>query len=254
MVRDIFRVLVDHNAIKGEIIFPSSKGAGGKGCVILCHGIPGGTRDLRDPGYAWLAEGLANDGYCAVIFNFRGAGESEGDFDMRGWMDDLRAVAAVVRSRIGLPPVLWGFSAGGAVSVCVVAEDNDFAGLMLCGCPAEFSGALADGGADRFLEHARAIGIVRRADFPPDRAAWADGFRIVCPEKKIAGCGALPKLVIHGDDDDVVPVAHAYRLYDRALAPKELLVIKGGGHRLRLNEEAMEAAREWLGRWSFVGG
>jgi fermentation-respiration switch protein FrsA (DUF1100 family) len=55
-----------------------------------------------------------------------------------------------------------------------------------------------------------------------------------------------PKIIIHGDQDDVVPVEHAYRLYEKALDPKGLIVIKSGGHRLRLNKAAMNAAREWL--------
>jgi hypothetical protein len=35
---------------------------------------------------------VANDlGWAALTFTFRGCGNSEGDFSMQGWVDDLRA-------------------------------------------------------------------------------------------------------------------------------------------------------------------
>jgi alpha/beta superfamily hydrolase len=247
--RTEFTVSVDGTAIRGRMIPPSTGEPGRKQAVVLCHGIPGGTRDPADPGYAQLAEILAQDGHCVTFFNFRGAGESAGDFDILGWVDDLRGVLAWVRSQNSCLPVLFGFSAGGAVSVCAAAQESDIGGLILSGCPAEFSEILVHRGPEQFLEHARAIGIIRDGNFPADREAWANGFRAVCAEKKIAGCGRIPKLIVHGDDDDIVPVRHAYRLYDAAQPPKKLAIIKRGGHRLRLNEEAISVARQWLVRF-----
>jgi alpha/beta superfamily hydrolase len=244
--RDNFTIFVGGIAIKGRMLSPSSGQAKRKRTVVLCHGIPGGTRDPEDPGYAHLAEVLVNDGHCVAFFNFRGTGESAGDFDILGWVNDLREVLRWVRSRSLRSPVLFGFSAGGAVSVCAAAQESDIGGLILCGCPAEFSEILVHRGLEQFLEHARAIGIIRDTSFPADLEAWANGFRAVCAGKKIAGCGEVPKLIVHGDDDDVVPVRHAYQLYENASPPKKLAIIERGGHRLRLNEEAMSLVRQWL--------
>lgn len=230
------------------MVLPSDACGAGRGCVVLCHGIPGGRRDPLDPGYSRLAEDLARAGFYAVYFNFRGAGESSGDFDIRGWVDDLTAVIAFVTDQIPFPPILFGFSAGGAVSAYLAAQHSGIGGLILCGCPADFNGILVHRGADQFLEHARAIGIIRTPGFPFDRAAWVDGFNAICAEEAIGHITGIPKLIIHGDNDDVVPVSHAYRLYDRAQEPKELVIIPDGGHRLRLNKEAMDAAEHWLDR------
>jgi fermentation-respiration switch protein FrsA (DUF1100 family) len=39
-----------------------------------------------------------------------------------------------------------------------------------------------------------------------------------------------PLLIIHGDGDQVVPVAMSRRLFDRARTAKELCLIRGGRH------------------------
>ena len=248
MHRDNFSIVVQAIVINGSILIPSAGEAGVKSVVVLCHGIPGEKSASSSPGYAHLAEKLASDGHCVAFFNFRGAGDSGGDFDIRGWMDDLRGVLSCIRARFAPRPILFGFSAGGAVAVCAASSDPAIGGLLLCGSPAEFTRVL--GGPEQFFEHARTIGIIRTPGFPVDKNAWANGFREVCAEKNISACGAITKLIMHGDEDDTVPVDHAYRLYAAAAEPKELMIVKGGGHRLRLNEGAMNSARRWLKRVS----
>jgi dipeptidyl aminopeptidase/acylaminoacyl peptidase len=41
---------------------------------------------------------------------------------------------------------------------------------------------------------------------------------------------APPILIIHGDKDELVPVEHAYRLYENAKKPKKLEIIESAGH------------------------
>ena len=92
----------------------------------------------------------------------------------------------------------------------------------------------------------REIGIVRDPAFPPDTATWADGFREVAPVDHIGRVAPRPILILHGDADEVVPVAHARRLYDAADEPKQLAVVPDGLHRLRVDERAMTMALDWL--------
>ncbi|HHD7841525.1 TPA: alpha/beta fold hydrolase [Enterococcus faecium] len=42
--------------------------------------------------------------------------------------------------------------------------------------------------------------------------------------------GSLPKLIIHGTADDVVPVSNAQKLYELAGGYKDLLLVEGAGH------------------------
>ncbi len=93
-MKETFSVISRNVPIKGRIFFPGSKPAVLYPAVIICHGIPGSgaARPADDPGYEKLAEDFASDGIAAVFFNFRGCGESGGDFDMMGWTWDLEAV------------------------------------------------------------------------------------------------------------------------------------------------------------------
>jgi fermentation-respiration switch protein FrsA (DUF1100 family) len=40
----------------------------------------------------------------------------------------------------------------------------------------------------------------------------------------------LPKLIVHGEADTMVPPLMAHRLYDAAPDPKQIAMIPGGGH------------------------
>ncbi|MCX8012461.1 MAG: lysophospholipase, partial [Desulfobacterota bacterium] len=134
-------LLIKQNQIRGKIFYPEKFEKKSAGIIFLCHGIPGGEKDSNDPGYESLARTLTAQEYITVVFNFRGAGESSGDFDLRGWAEDLRAVVDFV-SPVGntsLPVILFGFSAGAAVAIYAFAHnDSRIKGLILCGCPANF--------------------------------------------------------------------------------------------------------------------
>src|SRR5436309_14788191 len=60
--------------------------------LVLCHGFPTEGKRARVSGqtYPQLADRIAADaGWTVLTFNFRGTGESEGDFSLNGWLSDL---------------------------------------------------------------------------------------------------------------------------------------------------------------------
>src|SRR3989337_2842086 len=62
--------------------------------LVVCHGFPNGPKSAAASGqpYPELADRLAEEaGWTVLTFNFRGTGESEGDFSLGGWLADLRA-------------------------------------------------------------------------------------------------------------------------------------------------------------------
>lgn len=92
--------------------------------AVLCHPLPteGGT--MHNKVVTMLGRALRELGATTVRFNFRGTGESEGEFDEgQGELDDLRAVAAWVRAQRP-DDALWlaGFSFGAYVSIRAAAE------------------------------------------------------------------------------------------------------------------------------------
>ena len=95
-----------------------------RGVVVLCHPHPqhGGTMDNKV--VQTLARAFLQLGYRAVRFNFRGVGGSEGTWDDgRGEVDDALAVVAAQRlAAPGLALALGGFSFGGYVAAQAAAR------------------------------------------------------------------------------------------------------------------------------------
>jgi len=46
---------------------------------------------------------------------------------------------------------------------------------------------------------------------------------------RVAAIGC-PKLIIHGDRDEIVPFGHGTKLFELALPPKEFCRVEGAGH------------------------
>jgi len=214
--------------------------------VVFAHGIPSGKPAAPgDGGYIELCERAAELGYVGAMMNFRGTGQSGGNFDISAWVDDMRAFLDILW-RLAEPKgvVLVGSSGGAAVAVRVASEDERVVGLGLLACPADFS-FLAPWDAPReFIEHFRGIGIIRDAEFPDDPRLWAEGFRELAPEKYI-GLLKIPILLIHGTDDEVVPFEHAQRL-DGASETAKMIGLSKMGHRLREYPTVKTLLFEWL--------
>ena len=239
---------VDGLRLAAEVYIPSGKGTHPALCI--CHGVPAKrTPDRTDRGYPLLAEGFCNEGFVAFIFNFRGTGESEGNFDMLGWTRDLKAaidylfqIDTVDKSRLSL----MGFSGGAMASVYCAANDKRVSSIAACACPARFFDISEFSRIEEFLAHCRQVGIIRDDNFPPSVEKWARGFDEVSPIKWIRRIAPRPLLILHGDSDLTVLLSHARELYNRAEEPKDISIIPGAEHKLRLSEPAMNAALAWL--------
>jgi alpha-beta hydrolase superfamily lysophospholipase len=52
--------------------------------------------------------------------------------------------------------------------------------------------------------------------------------------------------LVHGDADELIPLEHARKLYQKAKEPKELKIMPGARHRMRLEKAAMAFVLDWL--------
>ena len=94
----------------------TTPGSTKRGMALVCHPNPsqGGTMDNKV--VQTVARAFLQLGYRTVRFNFRGVGQSEGEWDEgRGEVDDALAVLQATREA-GEPWVLAGFSFGGYVA------------------------------------------------------------------------------------------------------------------------------------------
>jgi fermentation-respiration switch protein FrsA (DUF1100 family) len=128
----------------------------------------------------------------------------------------------------------------------VAARDSRVSKVVLCACPSEFSGLILQENAQSSIDHFRRIGIIGDKDFPSSVDDWLQGFRYVAPLRWVDKIAPRPLLLVQGAEDDVVDVSQAWLLYHKAKEPKQIAIIEGAGHRLRLNQEAMDRALKWL--------
>lgn len=229
--------------------------AGACPAVIMCHGFPTGPLDARQSAttFPQLMDRMAHElGWAAMTFTFRGCGDSDGDFSLQGWIEDLRAGVDHVAEEVA-PTGIWlvGTNTGASLAACVAADDPRIDGLALLGPRADFDDWAAH--PRRFLEHAREIGAVRRAGFPPAFDEWSREFRRFRPVDAARRFAPRPMLVMHGEDDESVPVADS-RVIAEAHGAAELRVIPGAGHRLRHDPRAVAILLGWLGRQHLGGG
>jgi len=251
--RHPFQVQVGSVLLRGEAFIPSNEiyEKPEPPTLVLCHGIPGGkaSSGKRKKGYDYWARFLARKGYPVVIFNFRGTGESDGNLNLREWPGDLQAILNYYDQKVrpgnsGL--VLVGFSAGGAASVEIAADDLRVKAVVLAACPADFNFFLEWYTLEKALEWMKDTGLFRDPHYPPDPNQWLEDFLSLRAEEKIHRLTPRPLLLLHGELDELVPVDHAYRLYRKAEHPKQIKTFPGLGHRLRLYPRVFGTMLNWL--------
>ena len=227
----------------------AERAAPGRPGLVVCHGFPSGPKSAKASGqtYPELAERLAADaGWTVLTFNFRGTGDSDGDFSIGGWLADVRAAVDHLLA-LGDIDAVWlaGASTGGSLAICAAGEDDRVRGVAALSARADFEDWASQ--PRRFLEHAKEIGVIRNRSFPADVDAWIRELRETRPLSLVAKLAPRPLLLVQGSDDDVVPAIDARALAD-CHGSAELRMISGAGHRLRHDPRAIAVLLGWLER------
>jgi len=216
--------------------------------LVLCHGFPtdpsGGAALAQT--YPELADHLAAEsGWVVLTFNFRGAGSSEGDFSLGDWLDDLRAAIDHMLSVESVSGVwLAGSSTGGALAICEAAEDERVRGVACLAAPATFAGWADD--PKGLLAHARGVGVISDPAHPRDLQRWTRELTEIEPLSVVGKIPPRPLLIVHGSDDETVPLAAARALVEAAGEGAELRVVTQAGHRLRHDPRVVAILLGWL--------
>ena len=214
------------------------------GRKVACHKRHGASPTLLFlPGYASDMEGakaLALDafaearGQAMLRFDYSGTGSSGGRFEdgtLAAWLED--ALAATDRLTEG-PLILIGSSMGGwiALHLALLRPERVHSLVGIAAAP-DFT----DWGFPEHLKERLAAGETLRRESPyggeqvTTAGFWSSGEELLLFTNEIAiDC---PVRLVHGEADPDVPLEVAFRTI-RALrsADVQLLVLKGGGHRL----------------------
>jgi len=208
-IQEFFFPSEDGTRLHGWLIMAESRRP--KGTIVHYHGNAHNLT-LHAPLVTWLAR----KGYHVILFDYRGYGRSEGSPNRRGIHAD--SVAALKEAMRRLPQedrfFLYGQSLGAAQAVNVAAVVDD----------PRLRGVVAEGGFDSYRgiagEKLRDSGF---AWMPNPISSELDPIDAV-------GEVGVPLLLIHGVEDQVVPVAHGERLYAAANKPKIFWRTPRAGH------------------------
>jgi pimeloyl-ACP methyl ester carboxylesterase len=195
--------------------------------ILVCHGNAGNiSLPLRQQwSRALLAEGVG-----IVSFDYRGYGASDdGPLDEEALYRDARAVYDWMTGARGIDPqhiVIYGHSLGSGVASHLAAR-VEAAGLILEGGYT----SVPDVGQERF-------------PWLPVRLLAAERFATIERLDSIA----MPKLIMHANDDQVIAFAFSQRLFEAAPPPKEFVALTGGHDRAFAADSAtyFGAIGKWL--------
>ena len=203
--------------------------------VIGSHGL---LSSCNSPKQIALAKACNAHGIAFFRFDHRGCGKSEGAFkevtSLEARCNDLISAIETIQlrkdtgDRIGL----FGSSMGGAVCISAAAY-FDFDSLVTFAAP------------------------VRSASITESQAKLANSdsmdsnFEKKSPQWDISDSleNLHHILIVHGDSDQLVPVADAYEIYEKAGNPKKLIIQKNGDHRMsdkRHQEDFVLNAALWF--------
>lgn len=212
--------------------------------ALVVPGLPteAGAAPRTGATFPALADHLAATvGWQVGAGCLRGVGRSPGVFSVRGWQEDL----ATLVGWLGGPVWLVGFGLAGTLALCLAASEPAVVGVAALGAPADLGPWLAD--PEEALARARRLGVVP-AGSPLDPTAWAAEGLGIDPLAAVARLSSRPVLLVHGQDDEVVPVQHARDLAAAGGEAVELRVLAGAGHRLRADPRVVALLIGWLER------
>ena len=179
----------------------------GKSPVMLfCHGNAGNIshrlHNIRE---------LLKKGFQVFIFDYRGYGKSKGSPSREGVYLDGLAAYDYLRNRRGIPPdriVLFGRSLGAAVATEIAVQRQ----------------------ADRMILESAFTSTKAMARTMPLFALLSPLLPAHYNNLEKIKNIAIPKLIIHGNRDEIIPFAMGEALFGAAPEPKSFYAIEGAGH------------------------
>lgn len=195
--------------------------------VVMCHGL-GGHKSGRNRLYVRLAKQLAANGIASLRFDFRGSGDSEGDFTestVEGFVSDALKALEYVSNHPKIDPKrigLMGRSFGGTIAVLAASRFPQVKSLVLW-APL-FNGKqwhdqwmrLKEGVSPEEAEMMMVVnGQLAGAKF-------FEQFFNLRMEDELSTLHHIPFLHIYGEKDSVVSAFHADRYEDQRSQAKAL--------------------------------
>jgi dipeptidyl aminopeptidase/acylaminoacyl peptidase len=243
-VRDVAYKASDGFELDGVLTLPPGSSAKNLPVVILPHGGPIGVFDHVQ--FDWLAQAFASRGYAVFQPNYRGSGGHGAAFENAGFgefgrkmlsdisdgLDDLAKEGLVDRHRA----CIVGFSYGGYAAMAGVTVQQGLYRCAVAGSGLSDLPLMLDWVERRYGEPSAPLTFWREAMGPT--VPGAPPLKSISPIAYAARADA-PILLIHGQDDSVVPLEQSAIMYSAlksAGKPVEFIQTKSEDHWLSREE------------------
>jgi alpha/beta superfamily hydrolase len=261
-IRDV-RLECDRVELSGEMYIPDIVPAPS---VLVCHGLDiRGYHRVRI--YREFAEAICREGFVALIFDFRGVGKSDGEFDYGvGEQQDVRCMLNYLTTTpevVADKTFVAGHSLGGAVSLYALQNDTRVRGLVLWSTPKDHYYNVKKfirrtrGRLGLFLFQVFAV-LDRVVDISRIFKLQVYGINLrpryvreklmrLNEREAIAKLHNLPVLIIVGEKDKIVGQDEAEAIFSAANEPKKLLIVKSADHNFEGKEnEVIDETIGWI--------
>jgi alpha-beta hydrolase superfamily lysophospholipase len=211
-----------------------------RGLVAFVHGKDINRQHFLGPAKRFLEKGVA-----VVAHDQRAHGRSGGEFVTYGAKEvgDLRLVLDAALAKLAkpaLPVALVGESLGAAVVLQAAPEDARVR-VVCAGAPFSDLATVIKEKAPGFVSADATAASVKAAE-------TAAGFKVedISPERAAART-TVPVLLLHGSEDNYLPLQHSMRFYAALAGPKELVRLEGVKHiDILLHDESWDAIERFL--------
>ncbi|MBT94558.1 MAG: hypothetical protein CL431_01140 [Acidimicrobiaceae bacterium] len=245
----ILRFESDGLELTGRLSKPENAAKGFATGLVLCHGFPSlsaGDHDIAQSYYD-LADLISEQlGWTVFAVTFRGCGNSQGNFSLQGWLNDvINATEYLLREEQINVAYAAGFGTGGAMAINAASRCDALVGVAAVSPPSDFNDWIDE--PEDLLRYARRAGVIRDPQYPKDIELWANELSRIQTVSAAEAMEGKPLLLVHGSDDRVVPSFDARVLAD-AHGSADLRIIDGATHRLRFDPRTTAVLIGWLDR------
>lgn len=193
--------------------------------IVGCAGYRASKSELIG-----ISTSLWRAGYNVLLFDYRGHGTDRGEpvtLGYREMRDFFGALDYVYQRKPAAHIGVIGYSMGAAIAIMGAAHRPDICAVVADSPFATHADVVSHNITRVIRLDGRPIATV--ADYFLQRIA---GYRHrdVEPVRDAATLAPRPLLIIHGSDDQTIPVGHARRVYEAAGEPKELWIGEGADH------------------------
>lgn len=202
--------------------------------IIMCHGFSGSSSGVMSPK---IAEELSKD-YLVCRFDFRGQGDSDGDFHKSSIsleLEDLDYVVKHIKSNYSPKNiVLLGHSFGCAIAF-LYSQNNQIQGLVSLSGEGDLEKAIGYEFSEQQMKEFEEKGETRYENWTYDGRMDLLGKQFLDDMKKYSTLDAAkvanyPVLFIHGTNDDVIPHIATEEMYEVVSSPKKMILMDGVDH------------------------